>query len=374
MTDWGLLGPAGVDDDAVLVALVDVERALLDAWGAVTGAATDSALLDLDALDRVALARGRDTDGVPVVALVAQLRAQVAGTPTATWLHRGATSQDILDSALMLLARRSIDAAVHRLVRVGDALAAVAHTEAASPAIARTLARHAAPTTLGATIGTWLDGVSSAVAGLDALSFPVQLGGAVGTGAAFDAVHPGAAIALRDELALRLSLTNPGRAWHTDRTPVMQVSAAVAAAIAALGRIGRDATLLSREEIAEITLSGGGASSAMPHKRNPVTAVALVSAAVRAPGLIATIAAAGFSADARAAGEWHAEWPALRELLRIGDDATAAAVALTAGLGVDRAAARWLDAAPTPTDLHSAQTTAERAIARWADTRKAVTA
>lgn len=375
MSDWGLIAPAGVDDDAVLVALVDVERALLDSWSAVCEAETDSMLLDLDRIERGALARGRETDGIPVVALVAQLREQVAGTPSAAWVHRGATSQDILDSALMLIARRSLDAAGYRLLRSGDALAALVQAEAASPAIARTLARHATPTTLGATMGTWLDGLSSAVEAIAALSFPVQLGGAVGTGAAFDAVQPGAATAVREELAHRLTLANPGRAWHTDRSPVLSVAAAATTVIAALGRLGRDVTLLSREEIGEVTLAGGGASSAMPHKRNPVDAVALVAAAVRAPGLLGTVAASGFAADARAAGEWHAEWPALRELLRLVDAATASALALTAGLGVDRdAAARALTDIPSETEIHSAQITAERALARWADTRKAVAA
>jgi 3-carboxy-cis,cis-muconate cycloisomerase len=351
MTDWGLLDPGaadatGTDDDAVLTAMVDVERALLRAWGSVLDEPLDAQAESLDAaaLDREALRAGVTRDAVPVVALVPALRAQVeAAGLVADRLHLGATSQDVVDTALMLVARDALAAARGSLVEAGRRLAALAEAERRSPRIARSLARHAEASTLGVLAAGWLDGVGSAVAAIDAAVFPVQFGGAVGTGTSADAAgeRAGAIDEVRAELAARLGLSDPRRSWHTERTAVLAVAAAAASVVAALGRIAGDVTLLSREELGEVRLAGGGGSSAMPHKRNPVDAVASTAAAVEAPALLQVVASAAIAGDERSAGRWHAEWASLRRLARLARSAAASASRLMDGLEFDhdRAAA-----------------------------------
>lgn len=351
MTDWGLIDPgaadaSGTDDDAVLAAMVEVERALLRTWGSVLDEFLDAQAdaLDAAALDRDVLRSGVARDGVPVVSLVPELRAQLeaAGLP-ADRLHLGATSQDVVDTALMLVARDAFAAARASLVAAGRRLATLAHGARQAPRIARSLARHGEASTLGVLAAGWLDGVGSAIEAIDALAFPVQLGGAVGTGAAADvgAGRATGADEVRSELAVRLGLADPGRSWHTERTPVLAVASAAAALIAAVGRIAGDATFLSREEVGEVRLAGGGGSSAMPHKQNPIDAVAITAAAVEAPGLLQVVASAAVAGDERSAGRWHAEWSAFRRLVRLARSAAGAAARLVDGLEFDahRAAA-----------------------------------
>ena len=329
--DWGLLEPAGasgalVGDDRVLAAMIAVEEALIGAWDELEGgdsasSANASAIaiaFDVDAIDRARLVDGARASGVPIIALVEQLRAQ-AGDAAAR-VHRGATSQDIVDTALVLVSRDS-------LARTGDALASaaaelvdLAERHRATPIVARTLSQPAESTTLGATFATWLDTVVSAREALDAATtagFPVQLGGAVGTGAAFvrTSGRDDAPARLRAALARRLGLADPGRAWHTDRGPVLAIADASARVCAAAGRIGRGLALGARDGV--VRPASGGGSSAMPHKQNPVDAVILTANGLRAPGLLATVHAAALSSDARPAGEWHAEWQAWRGLLRV---------------------------------------------------------
>ncbi|GLI26582.1 3-carboxy-cis,cis-muconate cycloisomerase [Agromyces rhizosphaerae] len=383
---WGLLDPAGAGasatgDDEVLRAMVDVEAALLGAWGDVLGEPHDAAaaVLDAGALDRASLVEGVARDGVVVVALVPLLSAQLedAGESSAH-LHLGATSQDVVDSALMLVASRALADARDRLLASGSALAALAVTGRRDPRVARTLARPAAPSTLGVLAADWLDGVSSAVAAIDALEFPVQFGGAVGTGVKADAAagRPGAADEVRAALAARLGLADPGRSWHTERSAVLAVAHAASTVVAALGRIGRDATLLSRPELGEVVLAGGGGSSAMPHKRNPVDAVALTAAAVEAPGLVATATAAASAADERPAGEWHAGWGAFRRLLALAESASAASARLGGGMTFDPERAADLLAASgvgaaDDVVLAASDRIVDRAVARFAAVRDA---
>ncbi|MCP2371858.1 3-carboxy-cis,cis-muconate cycloisomerase [Agromyces terreus] len=378
MTDWGLLDPgatetAGTDDDAVLEAMVDVERALLRVWGSELDEFLDGQADALDdaALDRAALAAGVSRDAVPVVALVPALRAQLeaAGLP-ADRLHLGATSQDVLDTALMLVARDALRATRASLIAAGARLASLADAERQSPRIGRTIARHGEASTLGVLAAGWLDGVSSAIESVDALSFPVQFGGAVGTGTAADvaAGRPGAADDVRAGLAVRLGLTDPGRSWHVERTPVLAVASAAASVVAVLGRLAGDVTLLSREELGEVRLAGGGGSSAMPHKRNPVDAVAITAAAVESPALLQVVASAAIAGDERSAGRWHAEWASQRRLLRLARSASAAAARLADGLEFDRDRAAQIlasaDAANAPSHRDLLVATSDRIIDR----------
>lgn len=323
--DWGLLEPAGalgasVGDDHVLAAMIAVEAALSGAWAELedTGSASGAPTFDLAAIDRDRLVAGARVAGVPIIALVEQLREQAGGSADA--VHRGATSQDIVDTALVLVSRDGLARAAAALASAADTLAGLAERYRATPVVARTLSQPAEPTTVGAMFATWLDGVSSAreaVAALSASGFPVQLGGAVGTGAAFvrGSGRSDAPAVLRAAVARRLGLADPGRAWHTDRTPAVAIADAAARVCAVTGRIGRDLALGARDGL--LRPAAGGGSSAMPHKQNPVDAVILSANGLRAPGLLATVHVAALSSDARPAGEWHAEWQAWRGLLRL---------------------------------------------------------
>lgn len=346
-SDWGLLEPlaasaASTTDDAVLAALVDVERALVQARGRVRGEdlAAVADALRVDSLDRAELLAGTRAGGVPVIPLVAQLRAQAeAAFPgSGTHVHAGTTSQDILDTALVLVARQTLGATRERLLAAGESLVALAVAERHTLSIARTLGQHAAQSTAGVTVASWLDGVTAAIDALDADSFPVQLGGAVGTGEDFDreAGSPLATDKLRAAFAAVLGLDDPERSWHPERSPILRIASSAALVVSVLGRIGRDVAFLARTEIAELSLGTTGGSSAMPHKRNPVDAVLLTANGLRVPGLLATVHSAAVSQDARPPGEWHAEWVAFRDLLRLALASADAAASMLRSLQFER--------------------------------------
>ncbi|WP_158866913.1 lyase family protein [Leifsonia sp. AG29] len=346
--DWGLLEPAGgaasaVSDDAVLEGMVAFERALVAAWSELNGSgAAVAESLRADALDRHALADGARAGGVPVIALVDQLRA--AAGLDAGLVHRGATSQDVVDTALMLVSREALSGARTDLTRAGRELAALAETHRARPVVARTLTQEAEATTFGAVVASWLDGITATLVQLDAVRFPVQLGGAVGVGRAFaeDAGRGDAPERLRACLAAHLGLGDPGRSWHTERSAVLAVAHAAAQVAAIGGRIGRDLALLARDGSA-VPRHGGGSSS-MPHKHNPVDAVLLTANGLRAGGLVATLQTAALSYDARPAGEWHAEWQAWRSVLRL---ALESASLLAHAAGDVEVSAGTVDASPS---------------------------
>lgn len=327
--DVGLLSPGtvgaddAVSDDAVLQALVDVEAAYSRALGgeASTGAPD---------LESVALrARG---GGNPVIPLIAELRA--AAGPGAL-VHTGATSQDILDSALMLLASRARATMLVRLDAAITSLAHLADDHRGTVAAARTLTQHAVPTTYGLRFATWLTSLLDARDDLRAVVLPVQLGGAAGTLASLVQLgHPDAPAALARELGLAESAP-----WHVSRAPVTRLGDALTRLTDACGTIGANVATLSRTEIGELAepaAEGRGGSSAMPQKRNPVLSVLLRSVSLRAPGLASTlhVSAASF-VDERPDGAWHAEWPTLRELLRLGLGGSALLEELLGGLTVD---------------------------------------
>jgi 3-carboxy-cis,cis-muconate cycloisomerase len=201
----------------------------------------------------------------------------------------------------------------------------------------RTLTQQAAPITFGVKAASWLDGADSALAAITALRFPVQLAGSVGTGAAFAdlAESPEAGQLLRAALAARLGLTDPARSWQAERTPVVSVAAALALAVGVLGRIAADILILTRTEVGEVSEGSAGSSSAMPQKQNPTTAVLIHSAALQTPGLLATVYSSLIVDDERPAGAWHAEWLALRSLLRLAIETSEAAETLVASIVVD---------------------------------------
>ncbi|MFF1545693.1 3-carboxy-cis,cis-muconate cycloisomerase [Streptomyces sp. NPDC058291] len=328
--DSGLLAPGwagspaarATGDGAYLRALLDAEAALTraqEALGAApegAGAAvTAAARGDFDIRSLAERARG---GGNPVIPLVADLT-EAAGPRYGPYVHRGATSQDIMDTATMLVAARTLDLVLADLDRVQRALARLAaeHRNSAMPG--RTLTQHAVPTTFGLKAAGWRSLVLDARDRITAVrdSLPAQLGGAAGTAAALIAYGAEDATALAAAYARELGLTAPLLPWHTLRTPIADLASCLAFTAGALGKPAADVLTLARTEIAEVAEGGGGGSSAMPHKANPVRSTLIAAAARRAPQLAATLYGSLVAEDERPAGAWHAEWEPLRDLLRL---------------------------------------------------------
>jgi len=326
---------------AFLQAMLDFEVALMHALVhadlAPEGAATelielaDAATFDLDAL-------GRSTGekGTPVPGLLSALRERLSDR-AAAYLHTGATSQDVVDTAMMLVARRALEPLLEDLGRAAEAAAALAreHRDALIPG--RTLLQHALPVTFGLKAAGWLAALEAAIADLAAVQSEVlalQLGGAVGTLAALG--DHGLAVAA--DVAEQLGLPEPPLPWHTIRQRPARLAAALGSTTGVLGKIARDVVLLAQSELSEASEGGGegrGGSSTMPHKRNPVGAVAVLACAARTPGLVATILSAMVQEHERAAGAWQAEWAPMLELLRLTGSAAAVSADVLSGLEVD---------------------------------------
>jgi 3-carboxy-cis,cis-muconate cycloisomerase len=342
-------------DAAYLRAMVSVETAWLEALVAA-GVAPAAAVADLAGLaglvsdeDAAGVALDAEASGNPVVPLVALLRELLGGSTDASrWLHRGLTSQDVVDTALMLGARDAVAAVRADLRGQVRALADLALAHRHTPMVARTLTQYAVPTTFGFKVAQWLTGVLDAHDDLTALVFPVQVGGAAGTMAAaveLAGASPNpvpVATDLTVDLATRLGLT-PSTPWHTTRTTITRLGDAAVRCTDAWGRLANDVLTLSRPEIGELSEGAGGGSSTMPHKANPVLSVQVRRAALAAPQLAATLhLAAAESVDERADGAWHTEWATLRTLLRRTLVAGSQTSELLAGLKVhaDRMATR----------------------------------
>jgi 3-carboxy-cis,cis-muconate cycloisomerase len=335
--DLGLLAPGWVDspveaatgDRALLQAMLDAEAALTRALGAPEDVRAEvDAAATAARFDPRALAVRARAGGNPVIPLVADLRAAV-GDEAAAWIHRGATSQDILDTALMLVARRSRGLILADLDTTAAALARLASEHRATPMPGRTLTQHAVPTTFGLKAAGWYSLVRDARDRLAAVTLPAQLGGAAGTLAAFDG-----GIGLLTAYAAQTGLDEPLLPWHVLRTPVAELGAALALAGGALAKIAADVLVLSRTEIGELSEGAGGGSSAMPHKSNPVLATLVAAAGRRLPQHAAVLFASMAAEDERPAGAWHAEWQTLREALRLAGGAARDTAELTAGLRV----------------------------------------
>jgi 3-carboxy-cis,cis-muconate cycloisomerase len=336
-----------MSDGAFLAAMVAVEQAWLDglvAAGIAPGEARADLGVNLADGDAETIARGADADGNPVTGLVALLRQRTPAS-TARWLHRGLTSQDVIDTALMLCVRDVLARIGNELAGQVRSLSALAETHRDTPMLARTLTQAALPSTVGVKVVRWLSGVLDAaepVAGLRA-SLAVQVGGAAGTLAAATelAGSVDGAIALSDSLAAALRLA-PAPPWHTTRSTVTRIGDALVTCCDAWGHIAADVATGSRREIGELVEGDGGGSSTMPHKNNPVRSVLIRRAALTAGPLGATLhTAAATSVDERSDGAWHAEWATLRTLARRTVVAAAHTSELLTGLRVDavRAAA-----------------------------------
>ncbi|WP_049576521.1 class-II fumarase/aspartase family protein [Streptomyces sp. SBT349] len=361
--DTGLLAPvwaggrgaALVGDEAWLAAMIEAEVALARAQ-AHLGVVPESAVEPIaqaakaPGIDLAALAVAARGAANPVVELVRLFTARVRelSPEAAEYVHRGCTSQDILDSAAMLLADRVLAGVDADLAATAEALAGLAARHRDTPMAGRTLAQHAVPITFGLKAAGWLGLVLDArerVGRLRHDGLPAQLGGAAGTLASYQEYAALAGVPAPEEhgprllaaFAAELGLAEPGLPWHVLRTPLADIGAVSAFVTGALGKLALDVQLMSRTEVGELAepaAEGRGISSAMPQKRNPVLATLLVSAARQAPAHALMLHQALLAEDERAAGGWHAEWQPLREILRTTAGAAATAAELAGGLEV----------------------------------------
>lgn len=305
---------------AWLQAMLDFERALATAQASAgiipreaaeeIGRCCRAELFDADSI-----AQRAASSATPVIALVRDLAEQVA-EPAKPHVHRGATSQDVIDTAAMLISRRALELIVADLRGAAEECARLADQHRRTVLIGRSLLQQALPTTFGLRCANWLIALDEAIGELERVRderLAVQFGGPAGNLSSLGATGS-QVIRL---LAAELGLAEPVLPWHTDRTRIAGLAGALGTASGVLGKIALDVKLHSQTEVAELAEDKPGGSSAMPHKQNPVSAVLVSAAAQRVPGLVATLLASMPQEHERAAGPWQAEWEPLVELLRL---------------------------------------------------------
>src|SRR4051794_40130978 len=316
---------ACVSDEAWLQAMLDVEAALARACAPAREAAEIAAACRAEFFDLDVLAAGTAGNASPVVPLVDALRAAV-GPGLATYVHAGATTQDIVDTAAMLVARRGLRPILTDAGRASDAAAALAESHRSTPMLGRTLLRQALPTSFGLKAAGWMTALDEAAAGVASVELAVQMGGPVGSRS------PDVA----SMVASCLGLTAPVMPWHTNRRRVVQLASALGVLAGACGKVALDVALLSQNEVGEVREGSAGGSSSIPHKRNPVAAVSARACALRVPGLVATMLTAMAEQEhERAAGALQAEWGTLSDLLSLTGSAVAWTAEMLSGLEVD---------------------------------------
>lgn len=294
--------------------------------------------------DYPALAQAIATAGNSAIPLVKALGKRIAATdPEAErYVHLGATSQDAMDSGLVLQLRAAIGLLESDLAKLADALAAQAERHIDTPLAGRTWLQQATPVTLGMKLAGVLGAVTRHRQRLSELKprlLSLQFGGASGSLAALgEQAWP-----VAEALAAELQLTLPEQPWHTQRDRLVEFASLLGLIAGSLGKLGRDLSLLMQTEAGEVfepSAPGKGGSSTMPHKRNPVGAAVLIGAATRAPGLVATMLAAMPQEHERSLGLWHAEWETLPELCCLVSGALQQALLAVPGLEVDAARMR----------------------------------
>ncbi|MGW4940858.1 lyase family protein [Actinoplanes sp. NPDC004185] len=348
---------AAVADAEWVRAMLDAEAALARAAARCGIAAAEDAAVVAEAcasleVDPGELGAEATGTGNPVVPLIKRLRAAVP-EHVASLVHRGVTSQDIVDTAAMLVAQRALVPLLADLAAVTELTAALADRHRGTVMAGRTLLQQALPTTFGLVAAGWLTGLDSARRRLIEVGeqrLAAQLGGAAGTLAAFQPGKSGAGagaetraaagdagpathdagsgtgpagVAVGDvgvrmlgAFSAEVGLAEPDLPWHTERTRVADLAGALGAAAGAIAKVARDLVLLAQTEVGEVAEAGdGGGSSTLPHKHNAIAAISAAAAAAQAPGLVATLLAAMAHEHQRAAGDWHAEWQPLRALL-----------------------------------------------------------
>jgi 3-carboxy-cis,cis-muconate cycloisomerase len=338
----GILVPddllAAVSDGAWLAALLEAERGLANAE-AVAGAIPAHAAAAIadrcrpEDFDTARLAEAGRSAANPVEPLVREL-AEAVGGDASVFVHWGATSQDIMDSAAMLVSHRALGIALDRLDAAAARCAELAGAHRATPMAARTLLQQAVPTTFGLKCAGWLVALLDARRALGRIRrerLAVQLGGAAGTLAALG----DGGLEIVRLFARELDLAEPELPWHADRGRIAELGAALAAAAGTAAKIAGDIVLLSQTEVAEVREGAGGASSTMPQKQNPAASVRAIACARQCRGHASVLLAAVEGEHERAAGAWQSEWAALSGALACGGGALANAAEALAGLEVD---------------------------------------
>lgn len=333
-------------DQGRVQAMLDFEAALARAEARVglipsSAVAPIAVACDAGLYDFAALGEAIATAGNSAIPLVKALGRQIASSDAEAerYVHLGATSQDVMDSGLVLQLRQALALIEDQLTHLADSLAGQAQRFATTPLAGRTWLQHATPVTLGMKIAGWLGAVTRSRQRLRELKprlLVLQFGGASGTLAALGEQGLPIAQALAEELQLRL----PEQPWHTQRDRIVEFGAVLGLIAGSLGKFGRDISLLMQTEAAEVfepAAPGKGGSSTMPHKRNPVGAAVLIGTATRVPGLVSTLFSAMPQEHERSLGLWHAEWETLPEICCLVSGSLQQARLLADGLEVDAA-------------------------------------
>lgn len=331
-------------DQGRVQAMLDFEAALARAEAKVglipqTAVAPIEAACRAEHYDFAALAEAIATAGNSAIPLVKALGKQIATTAAEAerYVHLGATSQDVMDTGLVLQLRRALELIEGDLAQLGETLSTQAKRYVATPLAGRTWLQHATPVTLGMKIAGWLGAVTRSRQRLQELKprlLVLQFGGASGTLAALGTQ----AMPIADALAAELHLTLPDQPWHTQRDRLVEFGSVLGLIAGSLGKLGRDISLLMQTEAGEVfepSAPGKGGSSTMPHKRNPVGAAVLIGAATRVPGLLSTLFSAMPQEHERSLGLWHAEWETLPEICCLVSGSLKQALLVADGLEVD---------------------------------------
>ena len=331
-------------DQGRVQAMLDFEAALARAEARVglipqTAVAPIEAACQAGHYDFAALGEAIATAGNSAIPLVKALGKQIAANDAEAerYVHLGATSQDVMDTGLVLQLRQALALIESDLAQLGDTLATQATRYVATPLAGRTWLQHATPVTLGMKIAGWLGAVTRSRQRLQELKprlLVLQFGGASGTLAALGAQ----AMPIAEALAGELQLTLPDQPWHTQRDRLVEFGSVLGLIAGSLGKLGRDISLLMQTEAGEVfepSAPGKGGSSTMPHKRNPVGAAVLIGAATRVPGLLSTLFSAMPQEHERSLGLWHAEWETLPEICCLVSGSLKQALLVTQGLEVD---------------------------------------
>ena len=306
-------------DSAALRAMLLTEGALAKAQGAaglipeISAAAIQRATLEIQ-IDPGALKTATGTNGVCIPAMVAAFRAEMNAPEHAQYVHWGATSQDIIDTGLMLRLRQALSLAEQDLTGLVQQMAEAASHHAETPMAARTYGQPATPTTWGAVLAGWGMPLADALDALPALrrdNLWVSLSGAAGTASELGPDPD----ALRAALAAGLGLADPGRSWHTDRGPVLRIAGWMAGITATLGAMGHSLTGLAAGGLGDIRLGGAGASSTMPQKQNPVGPSALTALSHQTAGLLSSLQTAAMHQHQRDGAAWFTEWMVLPQIV-----------------------------------------------------------
>jgi 3-carboxy-cis,cis-muconate cycloisomerase len=360
---------AAVSDTSWLAAMLSFEAALASVQARlglippdaafVIAAACDPNRFDIEAIGQHAAASAS-----PVVPLVDALREEVGGDE-ARFVHHGATSQDVLDTAMMLVSRGALDLLLADLSELASECAALAERHRDTPMAGRTLLQQARPITFGYKAAMWLMGVLDARRDLAPMRrdrLAIQLGGPVGTLDSFGPLAP----ELIAGLAQELGLVEPVLPWHSTRGRIAELGSGLAIAAGAAAKVALDLCLLAQTEVGEVSEAAGGRSSAMPHKRNPARAVEARAAFAGATAQAAVLHAAQVGEHERAAGAWQSEWPALSEAFRLAAGAVGRTREALTGLQVHTDRMREnlarLEGSAESADLTSAQLLVDRAL------------